>query len=68
MRWRLGGIGGVGVGLDGVRFIELLASVVFAVACSLLIEESLCAPLEEEGKDCGADLLFWSDVPKDSPR
>ena len=58
MRWRLGGIGGVGDGLDGVGFIELLASAVFVSACSLLIDKFLCAPIGEEGKVCGPDSLF----------
>ena len=68
MRWRLGGIGGVGDGLDGVGFRELLASAVFASACPLLIDESLCAPFGEGAKDGGSYSLLRLDVPKDSPR
>ena len=52
MRWRLGGIGGVGDGLDGIGFRELLASAVFATSCPLLIDESLCAPFGLFGYSC----------------
>ena len=68
MRWRLGGIGGAGDGLDGVGFSEFLTPADFASACPLLIDESLCAPIGEEAKDCGSYSLLGLDVPRDSPR